>query len=49
MTKTRLKISDSTFNGTRVVTTSIGMGAAAADVAIQANGKILVTGVLSYR
>jgi uncharacterized delta-60 repeat protein len=36
---------DSTFNGTGVVTTSIGMGAAAADVAIQANGKILVAGV----
>lgn len=36
---------DDTFNGTGVVTTSIGMGAAAADVAIQSNGKILVAGV----
>lgn len=36
---------DSTFNGTGIVTTSIGMGAAAADVAIQADGKIIAAGV----
>lgn len=36
---------DSTFNGTGIVTTSLGMGAAAADVAIQANGKIIAAGV----
>ena len=36
---------DTIFNGTGIITTSIGSGAAAADVAIQPNGKIVVVGV----